>query len=251
MKDAPRTHVVWGKANDGAGLPAAELDEGFYRISGVKGSGKTQLTKLFVLEALRELPNPHAKLVVYEPKREFYAWLSSLGLSTPVRYFLPSDKRSVALDFTKDYPGDQDSKTLSYAFYPPDPGEHQRFWGDSLRTIYSAVSTPLEQQMGYVDLRLVCLVLDEELTGQLLETDPYFIEARNLLLKHAEARNETAQSIRMTIYSRIAEMKVLAAHMAAAQEGTVPFSLRGSRKAPPRNARRLRRTRPITSSRPR
>lgn len=209
-------------------LPAAELDEGFYRICGVKGSGKTQLVKLFTLEALSELEtNPWAKLVVYEPKREFYAWLSSLGLSRPVTYFMPSDTRSVALDFTTDYPSYQDSKTLTYAFYPENPREHERFWGDSLRTIYAAVLDAIKEKMGYVDLRLVCLVLeDEELTAKLLESDRYFIEARNLLLQHKEARNETAQSIRMTIYSRIAEMKVLAAHMEAARSDNGLFSLR-------------------------
>lgn len=194
----------------------------------MKGSGKTHLTKLFILEALSELEtNPFAKLIVYEPKREFYAWLSSLGLSTPVRYFMPSDRRSVALDFTRDYPSYQDSKTIAYAFYPPDPKEHQRFWSDSLRTIYAAVLDAIKEKMGYVDLRLVCLVLeDEELTARLLASDPYLVEANNLLLKHAEARNETAQSIRMTLYSRIAEMKVLAAHMEAARDESGPFSLR-------------------------
>ena len=45
------------------------------------------------------LDNPYAKLIVYDPKRDFFAWLSSLGLGVPIDYFLPSDKRSVTLDF--------------------------------------------------------------------------------------------------------------------------------------------------------
>jgi hypothetical protein len=121
-------------------LPAGRADEGFYRISGVKGAGKSHLTKLFILDALREVEtNPHAKLIAYDPKREFFAWLCSLGLSSPVTYFMPSDTRSVSLDFTGDYATLQDSRTLANAFYPLDPGEKQRFWGDALRTIYAGV----------------------------------------------------------------------------------------------------------------
>ena len=53
-----------------------------------------------MLNALKEVrDNPYAKLIVYDPKRDFFAWLSSLGLGVPIHYFLPSDKRSVTLDF--------------------------------------------------------------------------------------------------------------------------------------------------------
>ena len=41
---------MWGKEE----LLAHDADEGFYRICGVKGLGKTHLTKLFVLNALKE-----------------------------------------------------------------------------------------------------------------------------------------------------------------------------------------------------
>ncbi len=115
-----RKTAHWG----GKELPAYDADQGFYRICGVKGSGKTHLTRLFLLDALREVEsNPHAKLVVYEPKRQFYAWLCTLRPKSPLAYFMPSDRRSVALDFTRDYASDQDSMTLTHAFYPYDPQE--------------------------------------------------------------------------------------------------------------------------------
>ena len=196
----------------------------------MQGSGKTHLTKLFILNALKEVrDNPYAKLIVYEPKREFYAWLSSLGLNVPIHYFLPSDVRSVPLDFMRDYPSDQDSKTLAHAFYPAQQQEHQRFWGDSLRTIYAQTCDAIKRRLGRFDLRLMCLVLeDEELTRKVLEHDPYLVQARVLTDPGRGYANETGKNIQMTIHSRIAEMKVLAAHLerARCEHAGAAFSLR-------------------------
>ena len=197
----------------------------------MQGSGKTHLTKLFILNALKEVrDNPHAKLIVYEPKREFFAWLSSLGLGVPIHYFLPSDERSVTLDFMRDYPSDQDSQTLAHAFYPKREQEHQEFWGDSLRTIYAQTCDAIKRTLGRFDLRLMCLVLeDEELTRKVLNQDPYLVQARVLTKRGQGYGNETGESIQKTIHSRIAEMKVLAAQLERARcenRGGSPFSLR-------------------------
>jgi Type IV secretion-system coupling protein DNA-binding domain len=218
-----RTKVHWA----GQDLPAHNADEGFYRICGVKGSGKSHLTKLFILDALREVEwNPHGKLIVYEPKREFYAWLCSLGLKSKIDYFLPSDRRSVALDFTRDYESDQDSMTLAQAFWPIDPHEHQRFWGDSLRTIYASVHMAIKAKIGRADLRLMCLVLEnEEYTRTLLGYDPYLVQAAKLIEDTGEQLGPTTRNIIMTVHSRIAEMKVIAAQMDEAQRENGLFSL--------------------------
>jgi hypothetical protein len=220
----PRQIIDWATKE----ISAAEADEGFYRICGVKGSGKTHLTKLFILDALREVErNPHAKLVVYEPKRQFYAWLKSLRLKTHIRYFMPSDRRSVTLDFTRDYASDQDSKTLANAFYPYDPNEKQRFWGDALRTIYAQVFDAIKGQLGEADLRLMCLVLeDEALTQAVLGHDLYLVQAKELARVGSENEHETSRGIRLSIQSRIAEMKVLAAHLDMARRENRVLSLR-------------------------
>ncbi len=209
-------------------LPPDGADEGFYRISGVKGSGKSHLTKLFLLDVLREVEeNPHAKLIAYDPKREFYAWLCSLGLSTPVTYFMPSDTRSVALDFTSDYRTLNDSRTLANAFYPVDPNEKQRFWGDALRTIYAGVFEAIKGQLRYADLRLMCLVLEDEgLTRTVLGHDAYLVQATKLVEEHGGKVGETGKNIMMTIHSRVAEMKVMAAHLEHAKIKNGLFSLR-------------------------
>lgn len=216
--------MLWGTKR----LPAASADEGFYRICGVKGSGKTHLTKLFIREALDEVEhNPHAKLIVYEPKRQFYRWLTSLNLSTRIDYFMPSDVRSVALDFARDYEGIQGSRTLANAFYPEDPNEHQRFWGDSLRTIYSQVFEAIRERVGRADLRLMCLVLeDKDLTRAVLgDKDSYYVQARELLSVDGPASTDAAANILKTVHSRIAEMKVLAAHLERARKDNGTFSL--------------------------
>jgi len=220
----PRKEMQWATK----WLPAARADEGFYRIVGVKGSGKSHLTKLFILDALREVErNPHAKLIAYDPKREFYAWLCSLGLKSPINYFCPSDTRSVALDFAKDYPHTQDSFTLAHAFYPFDPEEKQRFWGDALRTIYAGVFEAIKRQLGYADVRLVCLVLeDEDLARTVLQNEPYLVQAQKLFKDHGNSVAETKQNIQLTIHSRIAEMKVMAAHLEHARQDVGLFSLR-------------------------
>ena len=147
----------------------------------------------------------------------------------PIHYFLPSDERSVALDFMRDYPSDQDSKTLAHAFYPEQEQEHQRFWGDSLRTIYAQTCDAIKRRLGRFDLRLMCLVLeDEELTRKVLKHDPYLVQAQVLTERGQGTVNETGKSIQMTIHSRIAEMKVLAAHLerARCENRGAPFSLR-------------------------
>ncbi len=168
--------------------------------------------------------------MVYEPKREFYAWLCSLGLTTPVTYFCPSDTRSVSLDFARDYASDLDSKTLAHALYPHDPNEKQRFWGDATRTIFAQVFDALKRRVGLkADLRLVCLVLEDmELTRELLGTDPYLVEARRLVEKSESEKSvgETSRNILHSIDSRISELKVLAAHLALARKENGAFSLR-------------------------
>lgn len=220
----PRNEAHWAMKQ----LPAGRADEGFYRIVGVKGSGKSHLTRFFLLDVLREVErNPHAKLIAYDPKREFYAWLKSLGLSSDVAYFCPSDRRSVALDFTKDYPFTQDSLTVAHAFYPVDPNEKQRFWGDALRTIFGGVFEAIRGKLGYVDMRLMCLVLeDEELTRLVLQSDPYLVQAQKLVKDHGDAVGETKQNIQMTIHSRVAEMKIMAAHLEHARKDVGLFSLK-------------------------
>lgn len=216
--------MPWGTKR----LLAATADEGFYRICGVKGSGKTHLTKQFIRDALEEVEhNPNAKLIVYEPKRQFYAWLKTLGLKSKIDYFMPSDVRSVALDFTRDYEGISGSQTLANAFYPEDPNEHQRFWGDSLRTVYSQVFDAIREKIGRADLRLMCHVLESrELTRAVLGgKDSYYVQARELLSIDEEASTETAANILKTVHSRIAQMKVLAAHLEYARQANGLFSL--------------------------
>ncbi|WP_165074852.1 type IV secretory system conjugative DNA transfer family protein [Paludisphaera rhizosphaerae] len=219
-----RVTTVWAEKH----LPADEADEGFYRICGKSGSGKSHLVKLFLLDVLREVEaNPHAKLVVYEPKREFFAWLSSIGLSSPIRYFCTSDERSKAVDFERDYSSVNDSNTLAYAFHPHDPNERQRFFGDALRTIFAGVYEALRVKHGRADLRLVCLVLeDSELTKRVLGRDEYLVQARRLVEENGGKVGETKASIIATIDTRIAQMKVLACHLEAARRENGSLSLR-------------------------
>jgi type IV secretory pathway TraG/TraD family ATPase VirD4 len=219
-----RDFVEWG--NERFRKPG-NVNEGFYRISGITGSGKSHLVKLFVLDALRELlENDHAKLVLYDPKREFFAWLSSLGLSCPIHYFLPNDTRSVAFDFGYDYPEDSDAFTLAHAFYPePSQGTESPFWGNTLRTIFASVFIAVKKKLGHADLRLVCLVLeDPDVTREVLNSDVYLVQARQLVARTGQGNvSETAQNIQLSIQSRIGELKGLAAQMDCAQ---YLFSLR-------------------------
>ena len=141
---------------------------------------------------------------------------------------MPSDRRSVALDFAKDFRSDQDCRTLAHAFYPVDKHEHTRFWGDALRTIYAAVYETIKKRIGYVDLRLMCLVLEsEQYTDILLKHDPYHLPAMNLAMPGGgQGATDSAKNIKLTIYSRIAEMKVLAAHFDANRQRNGQFSIR-------------------------
>ena len=226
MVQRPRTAIEWGARRLSVGLG----HEGFYRISGATNSGKTHLIKLFTMDVLREVQNnPNVKLIVYEPKREFYPWILTLkerfGFTFPVHYFMPSDRRGVALDFATDYEDDIDADTLAYAFYP-DRSNHGEspFWGDSLRTIFASLFTAIKAKLGRADLRLVCLVLeDEELTRKLLSYDPYLVQAQFLASKGV---GETPHNIRSTIQSRTRLLKYLAAHLDRAAQERPPFSLR-------------------------
>jgi hypothetical protein len=212
----PRSKRLWA----GELLEARESDQGFYRICGTPGSGKSHITKLFILDVLREVEaNPDAKLIVYEPSRQFYSWICSLGLTTPVNYFLPSDTRSVALDFTKDYPDLADCLTLAEAFHPKDERETQKFFGDSVRTIFAQVFDAIKKKLEHADLRLICHVLeDPELTKKVLGDDPDFAQARKLLPKGDGTDSKSKADTESTIHSRLAQMKILAAHLDAAKE---------------------------------
>jgi type IV secretory pathway TraG/TraD family ATPase VirD4 len=225
--EPPRESILWGKK----ALPARFARQSHYRISGITGSGKSHLTKLFLLDALREVEQNDAKLVVFEPKREFYAWVQTVrrqyNYSFPVTYFMPSDTRGATLEFWRDYLSDQDSRTLANAFFPPDPNERDQFWSKSLRTIFAQVFDAIKWQLGYADLRLACLVLeDEELTRALLKTDPYLVQARVLIEQgHTKEVDKTSRDIGRTIQTRVAEMKVLAAHLELARQEGRSFSL--------------------------
>lgn len=185
--------------------------------------------KLFLLDALREVENnPDAKLILYDPMREFYVWLSSLGLKSKITYFMPSDTRSSALDFTADYSDEKDAGTLAHAFYPEQPSQRESpFWGQSLRAIYASVYSAIRAKLGSADLRLVCLVLeDDDLTRKVLSYDPYYVQARKLVEKTGKNASETVENIHYTVQARIGYMKLLAAHLdCAAQTGPL-FSLR-------------------------
>lgn len=220
-----RTQTFWG----GKLLDSRHADEGFYRISGGSGSGKSHLTKLFLLDALREVEsNPHAKLIVYEPKREFYAWIASLGLTVPINYFMPSDGDGVALNFARDYSSIQDSQTLADAFYPRTQSAENPFWGDSVRTIFAQVFDAIKAKMGEnADLRHVLLVLeDQELTKRLVRENPYLVQAQTLLGTNNLTIGQTTDSIRQTVHSRVAQVKIVAAQLDYHKRNGRLFSIR-------------------------
>lgn len=231
IPNGPRTFVTWGDKT----LSPQDGHEGYYRISGTTRTGKSHLTKLFIIDALREMKsNPDAKLIVYEPKREFYAWLASLGLSSPIQYFCPSDARSVALDFVEDFRDEKDARTLAHAFFPEHAERHESpFWGQSLRTIYASTFLAIKAKLGRADLRLMCLVLEvEELTRKVLNHDPYLVQAQDLTAKLGHSIDTTVTNIRHTVQARIGEMKLLAAHMDYAARRRPLFSLRRFIKEP-------------------
>lgn len=219
-----RKFVNWGNR----WITAKESDERFYRIEGRIGTGKSHLTRLFILEAQKELGrNPHARLIIYEPKREFYAWLKSQRLPIDIRYFMPSDRRGVALAFGKDFSTEQDGKTLAYAFWPHDPNEKARFWGDCMRAIFAAVYLVILEALGHCDLRLVLAVLEDlDDTRDVLGSDVYYTSARILVAANGGNLSETIQNIQLSIHSRVGEMKTLASHLHHAARDGEPFSLR-------------------------
>lgn len=223
VPESPRKTTVWARQE----LPAHEADASFYRICGKTGAGKTHLVKLFIQDVLREVEaNPYAKLVIFEPKREFYAWLKTLNLTSKITYFFPSDTRSVSIDWTADYRSFQDSETLAYAFHPERPHEAP-FWGETLRAIYAGVYWSIREKLGRVDLRLVCGVLDNEQdVFTLLGNNPYLINAQRLARSHGKGLDETAEDIQKTIHARMAKMKILAAHLERCSIENGVFSLR-------------------------
>lgn len=219
-----RKYVNWGDR----WVLAKENDERFYRIEGLTGTGKSHLTRLFILEALKELErNPYAKMIIYEPKREFYAWLKSMGLPHPVHYFMPSDQRGEPLHYGMDFATEQDAKTLAHAFWPHDPGEKARFWGDCMRAIFAAVYLVILEALGHCDLRLVLAVMEDfEDTRTLLSCDPYQASAQILVAANGGSVNEAIQNIQLSIHSRVAEMKTMASHLHHAAQDKDAFSLR-------------------------
>jgi len=207
-----RGKFSWGNREFSLGDAA----EGFSRVTGAVGSGKTHVLKLYLREVLEVIESdPHAKLVVFDPMYEFYPWLMSLGLKSKINYFLPSDVRSVSLDFAADYRDDNDAYTLAYSFYPESSSSQESsFWGNSFRTIFAGVYMAVKAKMGRVDLRLVLLVLeDEDHLRKVLSSDEYLVQARKLSGITGKPESETLQNIQATVQSRIFAMKMMAADL--------------------------------------
>ncbi|MEJ7637300.1 MAG: hypothetical protein WKF75_04735 [Singulisphaera sp.] len=59
------------------------------------------------------------------------------------------------------------------------------------RAIYAGVYIAIKQRLGWADLRLMCLVLEnEEYTRTLLGHDPYLINARKLVEREGGRRRD-------------------------------------------------------------
>ena len=141
---------------------------------------------------------------------------------------MPSDDRGEAQDLAKDFAGEEGAKTYANAFWPLDPREPQRFWGDCMRSIFAAVFMTIAEQLGTVGLRQVLAVLQSpEDTLRLLRRDIYHEMALRLVENGDEDAEvtEVADNIRKSIDARVAEMRTVASHLDHAARERPPFSL--------------------------
>lgn len=217
-KPKPRETVFWG----GRVFPAAVTDERFYVFSGPPGRGKSKLVQLFLIPILKEILDPRSdsRLIVFEPKREMYAWIATQwpdNSLVPLRLFCPSDVRSCCIDWDYDYRTLGDAEMLAHAMFPENPKESQPFFPESLRTLVATAYYAIRRKLrghgnGRVTFRLLVLALSRsEYLKKLVGSDVQTRFADELLSIKAE---ETAQNIKMSIVSKLLKFRILAAHMA-------------------------------------
>lgn len=222
-KPKPRATVLLG----GREFPADETDERNYALIGPPGSAKTTLLKLLLLPIIREVlePGSDSRLVAFDPKREMYAWIASMWpqkTTVPLRYFCFNDNRTNIPDFDYDYRSLSDATTLSYAFFPENPNEHQPFFPESLRTLVATAAFAVKRRLGFWDMRLLVLVLSNPgYLRRLIGADACTRFAAELLSTRSE---ETAQNVQMTISSKLLRFRLLAAHFSRIRRGDT-FSL--------------------------
>lgn len=216
----PRQTVLLGHRQ----FPAEETDQRNYCFIGPPGCGKSTLLQLFCLPVIEEIlqPGSDSRLILFDPKREFWAWIASKWpekTHAVLRYFCFNDQRTNIPDLNFDYRTQNDALTLSHAFFPENPNEHQPFFPESLRTLVAAAIFAIKKKLGYWNLRILMLVLSNPgYLRHLVGSEPCTKFAKELLSTRSE---ETAQNVQMTITSKLLRFRILAAHFARVHKSDV------------------------------
>jgi type IV secretory pathway TraG/TraD family ATPase VirD4 len=140
-------------------LPIAEAT-GHHLVQGAIGSGKS-VNLMLAMKSLVPLVGQRRNLrvLVYDPKGEFFPMLKPLAESAPIHILNPFDRRSVAWNMAVDIDSPAAAYQVATALIPDEQGS-QAFWVESTRHILATVIESLVSRApGHWTLRDVLLIL--------------------------------------------------------------------------------------------
>ncbi|MDX2198775.1 MAG: type IV secretion system DNA-binding domain-containing protein [Phycisphaerae bacterium] len=148
--------LYWG----GLRLPT-HLSVGHFCASGCPGSGKTITLRLLLQSILAQAgPGSDCRLLIYDPKREFYPVLRGAGVeSTRIKILNPLDSRSVAWNIAADVNSLSTAESLMKILVPDTQDHNQYFNRASQLLTLGVIETLVRRAPGVWTLRDVIAIL--------------------------------------------------------------------------------------------
>lgn len=198
------TYPDWGAVNL---LPDDEVLH--FAVCGCTGSGKTLEIRQLMKSVLSGMSaDEDRRALIYDAKRDAYPFLHALGLGPLVLNLNPFDRRGVAWDLAKDITSPAEIDQFASIVIPANPNEHNPFFTDSARILFSAAIVALQAlKPGAWTLRdIILTVSSPERLQALLSTNP---ETKEIGENYFRARE--ISSVMTTIETKVRPLRVVAA----------------------------------------
>jgi hypothetical protein len=180
-------------------------------VMGATNTGKTLIQRMLMQTALKNIGKGRdQRAVVFDAKQDVLSILAGMPLQCRVVTLDPFDARGHAWDMAKDIRTRLDAHTLAENLVPPDPQASQKFFDDTVRSLYEEVIVTFQKTApGDWTFRDVIYTLrSRERLEQVLGQTVYGRE----MLELAFGSEETAQNILATLNTRTTPYSVIASH---------------------------------------
>ncbi|MEM0924590.1 MAG: type IV secretion system DNA-binding domain-containing protein [Planctomycetota bacterium] len=209
-KRKPRDSLRWGNA----WLPASAATGHFLAV-GTTGSGKSQIQKLLMSDALRQIAiGSDRRAVNFDAKNDISGFLEHIDVKCPVFTLNPFDARkvmptAVAWDIASDITGPARALNLARSLIPAERSGTNQYFSDAARLVVAAVVESMIRHSGrnwtFSDLVFGCL--SRERIEAILERDA----AGRDILTGFLGDDRVSYSVASTVFSKMSYFKPVAA----------------------------------------